>query len=87
MRSIKPVFTSILFICSLTGVDVVAVETSHNPVLQGCESSNWVSKGRDFYQECEKKGKKVCIGEKVSDGAISNTSGSQRHNHLELPSY
>tara|TARA_B100000886_G_C20083048_1_gene350659 strand:- start:115 stop:531 length:417 start_codon:yes stop_codon:yes gene_type:complete len=85
MRILKPLFTTILFMSSLTAIEVIAGETDKNPVLQGCENVAWVRKnGRDF-QECKKKGKIVCVGQK--GGTFSNDAGKRRHSHYELPGY
>ena len=85
MRILKPLFTTILFMSSLTAIEVIAGETDKNPVLQGCENVAWVRKnGRDF-QECKKKGKIVCVGQK--GGTFTKDAGKPRHSHYELPGY
>ena len=85
MRILKPLFTTILFMSSLTAIEVIAGETDKNPVLQGCENVAWVRKnGRDV-QECKKKGKIVCVGQKGL--TFSKDAGKPRHSHYELPGY
>lgn len=87
MRILKPLFTTILFMSSLTAIEVIAGETDKNPVLQGCENVAWVRENRQDVQKCKKKGKIVCVGEKIPSGAFSNDAGKRRHNHYELPGY
>jgi len=89
MRILKPLFTTILFMSSLTAIEVIASETDRNPVLQGCENVTWVfDKGKGVLkQKCKKKGKIVCVGEKISEGTFSPNAGDQRHSHPELPGY
>ena len=87
MRILKPLFTTILFMSSLTAIEVIAGETDKNPVLQGCENVAWVRENRHDVQKCKKKGKIVCVGEKIPAGAFSQYAGQQRHNHYELPGY
>ena len=85
MRILKPLFTTILFMSSLTAIEVISGETDKNPVLQGCENVAWVRKnGRDV-QECKKKGKIVCVGQKGL--TFSKDAGKPRHSHYELPGY
>ena len=88
MRILKPLFTTILFICSLTAIEVIAGETDKNPVLQGCENVAWVwGKNGRYIQKCKKKGKIVCVGEQIPGGAFNSDAGEQRHSHYELPGY
>ena len=89
MRFTKPLLTTILFISSLTAIEVIAGETDKNPVLQGCENVDWVysDKDRKQFQKCKKKGKIVCVGEKIPGGAWSPYAGQQRHSHPYLPGY
>jgi len=86
MRILKPLFTTILFMSSLTAIEVIAGETDKNPVLQGCENVAWVKENRKDVQKCKKKGKIVCVGERIPRGAWVNP-GEQRHSHYELPGY
>ena len=72
---------------SLTAIEVIAGETDKNPVLQGCENVAWVTENRQTLQKCKKKGKIVCVGQKIPGGAFSQDAGKQRHNHYELPGY
>jgi len=86
VRILKPLFTTILFMSSLTAIEVIAGETDKNPVLQGCENVAWVRENRLDVQKCKKKGKIVCVGERIPLGAWVNP-GRRRHNHYELPGY
>ena len=85
MRILKPLFTTILFMSSLTAIEVIAGETDKNPVLQGCENVAWVEEYSKYVQKCKKKGKIVCVGEKAR--GFRGDAGHQRHNHYELPGY
>ena len=89
MRILKPLFTTILFMSSLTAIEVIAGETDKNPVLQGCENVAWDMENRQNrrdVQKCKKKGKIVCVGERIPLGAWVDP-GEQRHYHYELPGY